>query len=76
VDKKIDKRPHREGSFSLGKFNVKLDCFCGVLIRMLVDSMQRNPDARATGNGAWRRAEKSRCHPPQESPSRGDLTTI
>jgi len=55
---------------------MKLDCFCGVLIGMLVDSMQRNPDARAIGNGAWRRAEKSRCHPPQESLPVGDLTTI
>jgi len=35
---------------------------------MLVDSTLGNPNVRATGNGAQRRAVKSRCHPPQKCP--------
>jgi len=41
------------GRFLIGKFNVTLNCLCSQAIRMKVNSMQRNPDAAATGNGAW-----------------------
>jgi len=44
--------------FSLGKFNVTLDCFCGQPIGMLVDSMWANPDIRATWKGGRQREGK------------------
>ena len=59
----VDERPHDRVSFSLGKFNVSLNCFCGRPVRMLVDSMRGNPDIMATGNGAQGRAGKSGRHP-------------
>ena len=39
---------------SVEKFDVTSNCFCGQLIRMLVNSMWESPDVRATGNGAQR----------------------
>jgi len=51
------------GEFSLGKFYVTLDCFCGQPVGVLVNSMRGNPDIRATGNGARQHAGKSRRHP-------------
>ena len=35
---------HVTGDCSLGKFNLTLGCFCSRPTRMLVDSMQENPD--------------------------------
>jgi len=32
------------GGFSLGKFNLTVDCFCGQPIGTVVDSMRANPD--------------------------------
>ena len=43
------------GDFSLGKFNVTLDCFCCWPIGTTVDSMRENPDVI----------------PPKSAPSRG-----
>jgi len=36
----------------LEKFNATLHCSCGQPIRMLVESMWGNPNARATASGA------------------------
>jgi len=57
-----------QGDFSLGKFNVTHNCLCGRPIRMLVDSRWGNPNVRTTGNGAWWRADKSRCNPLSKVP--------
>ena len=40
----FDERPHRSGDFSFGKINVTLDCFFGLPIGTLVDSIRENPD--------------------------------
>jgi len=48
-----------QGDFSSGKFNATLDCFCSQPVGMLFDSMQGNPDVKATGNGTQWHAEKS-----------------
>ena len=45
--KNFDDRLHHRGDFSLSKFNVRLNCFCGWPVGTLGDSMQGNPDVRA-----------------------------
>jgi len=40
------------GDFSLGKFNVTLDCFCSWPVGMLINSMWGNPNFRVIGNDA------------------------
>ena len=57
-----------QGDLSLGTFNVTLDCFCSQPITMLVNSMRRNHDIRATWNGARWHVVTSQCHPLQKCP--------
>jgi len=42
--KNFQKRLHHSGDFSLGKYNITLDCFCSRPTGILVNSMWRNPD--------------------------------
>ena len=59
------------GNFSLGQFNVAVDCFCRRSTGTLIDSMRGNRDVSFTGNGAQWLAEKSRRHPLQNCPLLG-----
>jgi len=64
--------PHNMEDFSLGKFNVTLNCFCGWPIGMLANTMWGNSNVRVIGNGAWWEAGNFRHHPLKSAPSCGD----
>jgi len=60
--------------FSLGKFNVSLDCFCSRPMGTLVDSIWGNPNVKSTGNGVRCHEGKSPHHPLTKVPLlMGDL---
>jgi len=65
--KNFDERLH-DGGFLLEKFNVALNCFCGLSTGLLVNSMRGNPDVRATGIGTERHAGKIPTSSPQKCP--------
>ena len=74
--KTFDKRPHRRGNFSLRKFNVALNSFCGQSIGILVNNTWGNPNVRTTGNGAWWHAENPDIIPSQKCPFLSEIWTL
>jgi len=50
-NQRILTRLHHTGDFSLGKFSVILDCFCGQPNGTMVNSMRGNPDVMGSPLG-------------------------